>query len=305
MLADLYSAEPGHPEIHKNELRRQREGLFQREGLNVQVIIPVPGGSDKMIFDALNKGWIDVTHIATPFLIRAAMKGSDAVAVNAEFRNAIYGLVAKPGVKTYADLKGKLIGLADEQGTITISMRKLLAKHGLERGSFGVKTEEGTPQRFYCLVHSDCDAVVLGQPQDLQALAQGYSLLGRSDEVVPDFIYTVTAARPSWAEAHREEVVRYVRAMADAFAFIRDPADRGKVIADIVATIGCSATIAGQTLDLYEVPGRDVLPKRGEIDLTGLQQVIAMMAEEGLLKPPLPQAKRFVDLQYLHAAGIQ
>jgi ABC-type nitrate/sulfonate/bicarbonate transport system substrate-binding protein len=283
----------------------QREGLFQHEGLNVQVIIPVPGGSDKMVFDGLNKGWLDVTHIATPFLIRAAMSGADAVAINAEFRSAIYSLVAKPNIKSYANLKGKLIGLADEQGTITLSMRRLLAKHGLARGSFGVKTEEGTPQRFYCLLHSDCDATVLGQPQDLQALAQGYSLLGHSDEVLPDFLYTVTAARRPWAQAHREAVVRYVRAMADAFRFIRDPANRSKVVADIAATIGCSDATAGQTLDLFNEPGRDVLPRRGEIDFKGLQQVIAMMAEAGLLKQPLPQAERFVDLQYLQAAGVQ
>lgn len=283
----------------------QRESLFRREGLNVQVIIPVPGGADRMIFDALNKGWIDVTHIATPFLIRAAMKGADAVAITAEFRSAIYSLVAKPNIKSYAELKGKLIGLADEQGTITLSMRRLLAKHGLERGSFSVKTEEGTPQRFYCLLHSDCDATVLGQPQDLQALAQGYSLLGRSDEVLPDFLYTVTAVRREWAKAHREEMVRYVHAMADAFAFIRDPANRSKVVADIVATIGCSNAIAAQTLDLFNQPGRNVLPKRGEIDLKGLQQVIAMMAQAGLLKAPLPQAERFVDLQYLQEAGVQ
>lgn len=283
----------------------QREGLFEREGLNVQVVIPVPGGADRMVFDALNKGWIDVTHIATPFLIRAAMKGADAVAIAAEFRSAIYSLVAKPDIRSYADLKGKLIGLADEQGTITLSMRRLLAKHGLELGSFSVKTEEGTPQRFYCLLHGDCDAAVLGQPQDLQALAQGYSLLGRSDEVLPNFLYTVTAARREWAQAHREEMVRYVRAIADAFAFIRDSANRNKVVADIVATIGCSDAIAAQTLDLLNEPRHHVLPKRGEIDLKELQQVIAMMAQAGLLKPPLPQAERFVDLQYLKAAGIQ
>jgi ABC-type nitrate/sulfonate/bicarbonate transport system substrate-binding protein len=283
----------------------QREGLFQREGLNVQVVIPVPGGSDKMVFDALNKGWVDVTHIATAFLIRAVMKGSDAVAIDAEFKNPIYSLIAKPNLKSYADLKGKLIGLADEQGSITISMRRLLAKHGMQRGSFNAKTEEGTPQRLYCLLHSTCDAVVLGQPQDLQALAQGYSLLGRSGEVVPDLLYTVTAVRREWAQAHREKVVRYARGLADAFAFIRDPANRSKVVADIVATTGCSGAIAAQTLDLFNEPGRDVLPKRGEIDLNGLQQVIAMMAEAGMLKSPLPQAKRFIDLQYLQAAGVQ
>jgi ABC-type nitrate/sulfonate/bicarbonate transport system substrate-binding protein len=282
----------------------QRAGLFGLEGLNVQVIIPVPGGTDKMV-DALNADWIDVTHIATPFLIRAAMAGSDAVAIDTEFNNPVYSLVARPAIRSLGDLKGKLIGLADEQGTITISARKLLAQHGLPRGSYGVKTEEGTPQRLYCLLHSDCDAVVIGQPQDFQAIAQGYRLLGRTDEAVPEFLYTVTAVRRSWAAAHQEALVRFVRAMAASFKFIRDPANRRQVIGIIAASTGCSDAIAGETLDLFLQPGSDVLPKRGEIDLKGLQQVIAMMAEAGLLKPPLPQAERFVDLQYLRAAGVQ
>jgi hypothetical protein len=29
------------------------------------------------------------------------------------------------------------------------------------------------------------------------------------------------------------------------------------------------------------------------------------MGEAGLLKQPLPPPERFVDLQYLHAAGVQ
>jgi ABC-type nitrate/sulfonate/bicarbonate transport system substrate-binding protein len=282
----------------------QRAGLFQREGLNVQIVIPVPGGADKMV-TALNDNWIDVTHIATPFLVRAAMAGSDVVAINTEFENPIYSLVAKPQIKTFADLKGKLVGLANEQGSITISMRKLLALHGLTRSSYVVNTQEGTPQRQYCLLHSDCDAVVLGQPQDLQAIAQGYSLLGRSDEAVPDYLYTVTAVRRSWAAAHKDIVERFVRAMAATFQFIRDPSNRDRVIKIIVETTGCSDAIAAQTLDLFFAPGRDVLPQRGEINLKALQQVITMMGEAGLLKPSLPPAQRFVDLQYLQAAGVQ
>lgn len=281
----------------------EREGLFWREGLNVQVVIPIPGGSDKMI-QALDDDWADVTHIATPFLIRAAMAGSDAVAIDTEFKNPIYSLLAKPRIKTYADLKGELLGFADPAGTISISLRKLLAEHGLNPGSYGVKVEEGTPQRWYCLTQGECDAVVLGQPQDLQAIAQGYRLLGRTDSAVPKFVYTVTAVRRSWADAHRNALVRFVRAMAASFAFIGDPANRDRVSKIIADKTGCSRTIAGQTLDLLSEPGREVLPKRGEIDLEALGQVIAMMGEAGLLEPPLPSARRFVDLDYLHAAGM-
>ena len=41
------------------------------------------------------------------------------------------------------------------------------------------------------------------QPQDFFALRRGYRLLGLSTEAVPDFVYTVTAARRDWAEAAR------------------------------------------------------------------------------------------------------
>jgi ABC-type nitrate/sulfonate/bicarbonate transport system substrate-binding protein len=282
----------------------QREGLFAREGLDVEVLVPIPGGSDRMIA-ALHDDFVDLTHVATPFLIRAAMAGSDAVAIAAEFDNPIYSLIAKPEIKTFADLKGKVVGLADEAGTIAISMRKLLALNGLRHGDFGVKVIEGTPTRWACLHRGDCDAVVLGQPQDLLAMQEGFRLLGVSNDAVPELLYTVTAARRSWADAHKGAVTRYVRALAASFGFIRDPANREQVIRAIVESTGSSEIIAGQTLDLFFRPERGVLPRRGEIKLKGLEQVIALLAEAGNLKAPLPSADRFVDTQYLRAAGAQ
>jgi ABC-type nitrate/sulfonate/bicarbonate transport system substrate-binding protein len=280
-----------------------RQGFFRREGLNFKIVVPIPGGSDKMI-DALHDDTADITHIATAFLIRAALNGSDAVAVAAEFNNPIYSLVARPENKNIVDLKGKLIGLADEAGTITITTRKLLALHGLRSGDFRVKIIEGTPGRFTCLRRADCEAVPLGQPQDLLALNEGYRLLGLSTEVVPEFLYTVTAVRRSWAEAHKDTIVRYVRALGSAFKFIRDPAERDVVVKTIVETTGSTEAIAKQTLTLFFDPERRVLPMQAEINTKGLEQVIAFMGEAGNLKAPLPAAARFVDLQYLRAAGI-
>jgi ABC-type nitrate/sulfonate/bicarbonate transport system substrate-binding protein len=282
----------------------ESEGLFARESLRVKVVIPIPGGSDRMIA-ALHDDWADVTHVATPFLIRAALAGSDAVAIDAEFNNPIYSLIGKPEIKSFSDLRTKVIGLADESGTISLSMFKLLANHGLDRGSYALKIIEGTPARLNCLRSSECDAVVLGQPQDLQAIEDGYTLIGRSDEAVPDYLYTVTAVRRSWADANREAIFRFVRAMSVTNDFVRDPKNRDRVIRVIVETTGASDDIAGKTLDLFFQPGRHVLPDHAAINLNGLQQVIAMMGEAGLIGKPPPRAARFVDLQYLRAAGIQ
>jgi ABC-type nitrate/sulfonate/bicarbonate transport system substrate-binding protein len=281
----------------------EREGYFVREGLDFSML-PVPGGGEKLIA-ALHDGTADISHVATPFLIQAALAGSDAVAIAAEFNNPIYSLVAKPENKTYADLKGKLIGVAAETGSITIAIRKLLALNGLGRDDFRTRFVDGTPERLSCLTAGDCDAVPLGQPQDFVALRRGFRLLGLSTEAVPEYLYTVTAVRRSWADANKDAIVRYVRALSSAFKFIRDPAKRDQLIRTIVDTTGFAEANAKLTLALYFEPDRRVLPKLGEINLGGMEQAIALMGEGGILKAPLPRAERFVDLQYLQAAGVQ
>src|SRR5215813_9580358 len=193
----------------------EREGYFAREGLNF-VTVPIPGGGEKLV-EALHDGTADISHVATPFLIQAALKGSDAVAIASEFNNPIYSLIAKPENRTYADLKGKLIGVAAETGSITIAIRKLLALNGLRNEDYRTRFVDGTPDRLACLTSGDCDAVPLGQPQDFVAMRRGFRLLGLSTDAVPEYLYTVTAARRSWAAANKDTVVRYVRALASAF----------------------------------------------------------------------------------------
>jgi ABC-type nitrate/sulfonate/bicarbonate transport system substrate-binding protein len=281
----------------------EREGYFVREGLNFSML-PVPGGGERLIA-ALHDGTADISHVATPFLIQAALAGSDAVAIVAEFNNPVYSLVAKAQYKTYADLKGKLIGIAAETGSITLSIRKLLALNGLRKEDYHTRFIDGTPARLTCLTAGDCDAVPLGQPQDFVAMRRGYQVLGLSTDAVPEYLYTVTAVRRSWAAANKDALVRYVRALSSAFTFIRDPARRSELLKTVVETTGFAEANAKLTLALYFEPDRNVVPKRGEISLTGMEQVIALMGESGTLPLPLPSAEQFVDLQYLHAAGAQ
>lgn len=281
----------------------EREGYFVREGLDFSML-PMEGGGERLIA-ALHDGTADISHVATPFLIQAALAGSDAVAILAEFNNPVYTLVAKPENTSYTDLKGKLIGVAAENGSITLSLRKLLALNGLGKNDFRTRFVDGTPARLSCLTAGDCDAVVLGQPQDFTAIRRGYRLIGLSTDAVPAYLYTVTAVRRSWAAANKDTIVRYIRAVAAAFRFIRDPARRAEVVRTVMDTTGFSKASAELTLVLYLEPDRDVLPKQGEINIKGMEQVIALMGEGGVLQAPLPAAERFLDLQYLQAAGIQ
>jgi len=144
-----------------------------------------------------------------------------------------------------------------------------------------------------------CEQRSRGEPM------RGFRLLGLSTDAVPEYLYTVTTARRSWAAANKDTLARYIRALASAFRFIRDPAKRDDVVRSIVDTTGFAEAHARLTLALYLEPDRSVLPKSGEINLGGMEQAIALMGESGTIKTPLPSAARFVDLQYLHATGVQ
>jgi ABC-type nitrate/sulfonate/bicarbonate transport system substrate-binding protein len=281
----------------------ERKGFLAREGIRLE-FIPIEGGTDKMVA-ALDQGKVDVAHTATPYLIQAALAGSDTVAIAGEVANPVYSLIVRPDITSYADLKGKQIGLSLPIDTISISMRKLLAQKGLGGADYTVKELVGTPVRFECLKSGECAGVPLGQPNDLEAIAQGYHRLGDSTQAVTAFQFQVIAVRRAFAQANRDTMVHFVRALADAFRFIRDPTNRDEVIKTIAERTGSSAEIARATVALYFEPEKGVLPRQAEIDLKGLDQVIAFMGEGGALKAPLPAAARFVDAQYLRAAGVE
>jgi NitT/TauT family transport system substrate-binding protein len=180
-----------------------------------------------------------------------------------------------------------------------------LALKGLGDADYHVKELVGSPLRAACLKSGECDAVPLGQPDDLKAVTEGYRRLGLSTEAVSAFQFEVIAARRDFAETHAPAMIGFVSALADAFRFIRDPANRDAVAKAIVALTGTSDDIAHETLKLYFAPDRGVLPRQAEINLDGLAQVIAFTAEGGTIKPPLPAPEQFVDLRYLRAAGVK
>lgn len=282
----------------------EREGFFAREHLAVQ-LVPLEGGTDQMV-KRLDAGDVEISSSATPYFIEAVAEGrSQSVAIAAATANPVYSLIVKPEIKSFADLKGKTLGLSLGIDTISISTRKLLAQHGVHDRDYAVKELVGTPVRLDCLKRGECDGVPLGQPEDFAAMDQGFTRLGLSTDAVKHFEFTVLLVRPDWAKQNRATVVAFLRGFAAALRYFHDPAHRDEVAAIIAGTSGVSDKIARETLTLYFSPDRGVIPRAGEIDLQGLAQVIAFMGEAGALKAPLPRPERFVDTSYLRAAGVR
>ncbi len=280
-----------------------RKNFFVREGIHL-VVVPIAGGTDRIVA-ALDKGEIDAGKNATPYLIQAVLKGSDAVAIMSQTSNPIYSLIARPEIKSFADLKGKTLGLSTPGDTITLSSLRLLARAHLHLSDFTSKVVVGSTARFACLKSGECAAVPMGQPEDLDAIAQGFPRLAFTYEAGADLLFNVDMTRRAWGEQNKATLTRFTRAMASAYAFMNEARNRDEVIRTMVETGGVSPAVAPEIFAPYLEPDRNVLPRQGELDLAAFNRVIKLMAEVGAIPSPAPPAERFVDLQYLRAAGIQ
>ncbi len=281
----------------------ERKGFFVREGINLEVV-PIPGGTDRIVA-ALDKGEIDTGKNATPYLIQAVLKGSDAVAIVAQTANPVYSLIARPEIKNFADLKGKVLGLSTAGDTITLSSVRLLAHKGVKASDFTAKAVVGTGARFDCLKSGECVAVPMGQPEDISAIKQGYRRLGYTYEAGADLIFNVDMTRRAWGEKNKETLRHFVRAFASAYEFMNDPKNRAEVTSVVKDSLKISEEVATEIFAPYLEPEKNVLPRRGELSVQAINQVLVLMAEAGVVPTPVPPAERFVDLQYLRAAGIR
>jgi ABC-type nitrate/sulfonate/bicarbonate transport system substrate-binding protein len=232
------------------------------------------------------------------------LKGSDAVAIMSQTSNPIYGLIARPEIKTFADLKGKTLGLSTPGDTITLSTLRLLARAHLGMTDFSTKVVVGTAARFACLKSGECAAVPMGQPEDLDAIGQGFPRLAFTYEAGADLLFNVDMTRRAWGVQNKDTLTRFTRAMASAYAFMNDRKNRDEVTRIMVET-RVSPTVAAAIFAPYLEPDKNVLPRKGELDMAAFNRVIKLMAEVGAIPSPAPPAERFVDLQYLRAAGIQ
>src|ERR1700731_1373447 len=204
----------------------QRKGFLEREGIDFKVV-GLRGTSFQVA--ALDKGDVEVVNTAMPYLVQAVLKGSNSVGIVGGPANQVYSLIAKPEIKSFDELKGKTVGMSLAVDTISIASRMLLEKHGLQEGAYRPRELVGTPVRADCLSKGDCDAVPLGQPDDILFMRRGYNKLGDSLEVIPVLQFSVVAARRDWAQANQDAMVRFTRALGTTYKFMREEANRDEV----------------------------------------------------------------------------
>jgi ABC-type nitrate/sulfonate/bicarbonate transport system substrate-binding protein len=280
-------------------------GLFAKRGLEVE-FVQARGSASQ--YQALMAGEIQVFTTLMENIIAYAW-GEGEVAFDPApdafvFMGASLGhqsLMAKPGIASVADLKGRTIAASGQRTGNALVLYAMLARHGLERDrDYRVVAVGGGPVNVAALAKAGADASLMGAPNDREALSQGFAALCDTTSTFGGYQSSIYTARRSWAEAHRGELVALIAALVEAHRALA--ADRDGAIRILRSRLPALAPEDAASIDADLVSGKGRFNRDGRIEEKDVAVVLSLRQQYALSPHPTAQPSDFYDFSYLDEA---
>ncbi len=251
-----------------------QKGWYKEAGVDVEFVWMeyVPS------MEAFQAGKVDAVTVTNgdQLVMGATGKASKAIMINdISFGNDM--IVAKPGISSIKDLKGKKIGL--ELGFVEhLMLLKALEANGMTESDVtlvNVPTND-TPQT---LASGDVDAIGAWQPNSGAALKQvpGSKPIYTSKDV-PGLIYDVVAVSSESLATRKAEWAKFVSVWPKIVAYINDPATKDDAIKIMAARVNVAPTeyaalVPGTKLYTIEMAKKAFTPSETLDSLLGSSKV--------------------------------
>lgn len=120
-------------------------------------------------------------------------------------------------------------------------------------------------------------------------------------DVLENFQSTFWAGRQAWAAANSDRLVRFLRAYVKSVDWLSDPSNQKVAVAILANRQKISPEVASRLLLQEMNPATSIIP-RAAIDIKGLEAVLKLRWEMGLLEAPIPPVEKYYDLTYYNRA---
>jgi NitT/TauT family transport system substrate-binding protein len=229
--------------------------------------------------EAFTAGKVDAVMVTNGDAIVTGANGAKNVIIMlTDYSNGNDMIVAKPGIKSVKDLKGKKIGL--EVGFVEhLMLLNALKKAGLTEADITIVNTPTaqTPQVF---ASGQVDAVAAWQPnagQALKAVAGSTAIYTSADE--PGLIYDTITVSPQSLAQRRADWVKLVSVWDKTLAYITNPATKDDALKIMAARTGSTpadyAAFIGGTRFLTLAESAKIIASKGDgfSSLTGSSKV--------------------------------
>jgi NitT/TauT family transport system substrate-binding protein len=204
------------------------KGFFVEAGIKPDVVL---AQSNAGVVQQLAAGSLNMTNnsgLVDP--IRANEKGAPVAILRVEIQRPPYALMAKPAIKSPADIKGKLVSVGGPKDITRIYVEQMLDRLGVKPGDYDLAYAGATSARFAALSSGGVDAAILTPPFSFAAASAGFNNLGNINDYV-DMPFAGIAVNTTWGLANKETVGRIVEVYNRSIAWLYKPENRAEAVA--------------------------------------------------------------------------
>jgi ABC-type nitrate/sulfonate/bicarbonate transport system substrate-binding protein len=229
------------------------KGFFAAQDLDVEINFAQSGAA---VTQQLTGGSLDVAlSVGINDPIHAIDKGAPLAIIRIIGNAAPYVLIGKPGLKTIADLKGRIVCIGSAYDMTTVYFDRMAAAAGLRKSDYQVVSEGVAAARYAALKAGIVDAAIVLPPINFQANKAGYVTIAFAPDYVKDLPFTAMAVLRPWAAAQKRLVQRLLAATDASIAWFADAAHRDEAVALLVQTAHANKDDAAASYDLLRRTG--------------------------------------------------
>lgn len=277
--------------------------FFDKNGIDFEEII-IRGATNTT--RAVLSNTVPVGRINPDYVITAMEKGAKVKIISGSMDKIPYNLVARPEIKSGADLKGKTIGVSSLTGGTTLMLHEVMEEaFKLKENDYKLLVVGTSPDRYAALKGGSVQATFMGPPFNIRAKKEGYSDLAVWHDYLGPIQFVATFAHNDYLKAHRDETVRYLKSIIQATKWLYDPKNKEKAIALHMKILKSKPDIAESDYK-YVVEEFKPFSVDGDVSEAGMKKTMELRIADGMYKgKKVPSYREYVDTSFVDEAKKQ
>ena len=213
-------------------------------------------------------------------------------------------IVARPGIGSLAELRGKKVGTSSLTEGTAIYTQIMLAAAGLHYpGDYEFALAGIHTKRWEALQAGKIDCAPQPAPWNFLAQDKGYNLLGEVSAAIPEVVFTAVIGKASWLAANRDLVTRFLKALIEAHSVTNEAANH-RITLPIFQRITTPESKSLARRGLEYMRGMGMWPQGLAVPDKALKTTIDLMVRANLLdKSKCDAAEGVFDKRYLEGAA--
>ena len=249
---------------------------------------------------------IPIGRINPDYVIDAMEKGAKVKIISGALEKIPYDVIARPEIKSGADLKGKTVAVDSLSGGTTLMLREVFEKaYKLSEKDYRLLVVGTSPDRYAALKGGAVHVTFMGPPFNLRARGEGFTKLTTFHEYLGPIQFVVQFGNEDYIKSNRADVVGFLKGMAEATRWLYDPKNKEESLA-IYMKLLKSTREAAEADYRFMIEEFKPFPVDGALNKQAMEKIFDLREKAGRYEgKKAPSYLQYVDTSLVEEAKKQ